>query len=83
MDSQNIKRPWDYQKYYHTFTEGLICLDGRGNPIPLSNKLGIHIEAFDPIDVWNSIQKRDKVHTVPTHSNVPSNSTSIEPHTPP
>ena len=63
MDSQNIKGPQYYQKYYHIFTEGLVRMDWRGNPIPLSHTMGTHVEAIDPNDLWNSIQTRNKVHT--------------------
>ena len=58
-------------------------LDGKGNPIPLSHKLGTHVEAMDPIDLWNSIQTWNKVHTVPAHRSGPSSSTDIVQITPP
>ena len=83
MDSQNIKGPQDYHKYDHKSTGGLIWLDGRWNSIPLSHKLGTHVEAIDPIDLWNSIQTRNKVGTVPAHRNGPSNITAIDPNIPP
>ena len=85
MDSQNLKGPQDYHKFYHTSTEGLIWLDGRGNPIPISHTLGTHIEAVDQNDLWNSIWTRNKVHThaVPAHRSGPSNSTTINSNTHP
>ena len=45
-------------------TKGLVWLDGKGNPIPLSHTLGTHVEAIDPNDLWNSIQTRNNVHTL-------------------
>ena len=60
-----MKGPQDYQRYYHMSTDGLVWLDGKGNPMPHSHTLGTHVEAIDPNDLWNSIQTRNKVHTVP------------------
>ena len=37
MDLHKINRPQDYNKFYHTSSEGLDWLDGKGNPIPLSH----------------------------------------------
>ena len=45
-------------------TGGLVWLDRRGNPIPLSYTLGAHVEATDQNDLWNSIKTRKKVHTL-------------------
>ena len=45
-------------------TEGLVHIDGRGNPIPLALTLGTHVEAIDPNDLLNTIQTRNKVHTL-------------------
>ena len=59
--------------------EGIIWLDGRENPILLLHTLDTHVEAINQIDLWNSIQKRTKVHTLPAHRNDPSISTSIDP----
>ena len=56
MDLHTIMGPKDYHKSYHTSSEGLVWLDGRGNPIPLSHTLGAHVEVIDPNDLWNSIQ---------------------------
>ena len=84
MDLHNIKGPQDYHKFYHTSSEGLVWLDGRGNPIPLSHMLGAHVEAIDPNDLWNLIQTRNKVHkhNIPIHGHSPSNSTTIDSNTP-
>ena len=62
MDLNKIMGPMDYQKFYHTSSEGLVWLDGKGNPIPLSHMLGVHVEPIDPSELWNSIQTRSKVH---------------------
>ena len=35
MDQFKINGPQDYSKYFHTNSEGLVWVDGRGNPIPL------------------------------------------------
>ena len=83
MDSQNIKGCQDYKTYYHMSTEGLVWLDGKGNPILLLHKLGTHVEAMDPFDLWNFIQTQNKKHTVPSHRSGPSNSIVIDPNTPP
>ena len=80
MDLHNITGPQDYHKFYHTFSEGLVWLDGIGNPIPLSLTLGSN-------DLWNSMERRNKVHkhaqTVPAHKGGPSNSSAIDPNKPP
>ena len=62
MDLHKITGPQDYQKFYHTSSEGLVWLDGKGNPIHPSHMLGTHIEAIDPSELWNSIQTWSKVH---------------------
>ena len=84
MDLHNIKEPQDYHKYYHTSSEGLVWLDGRGNLIPLSHTLDAHVEAIDPNDLWNSIKTRNKVHkhNIPVQGHGPSNSTTIDSNTP-
>ena len=84
MDLHKIKGPQDYHKFYHTSSEGLVWLDGKGNPIPLSHMLGGHVEAIDPTDLWNSIQTRNKVHkqNIPVHGHGHANSTTIDSNTP-
>ena len=42
--------------------EGLVWLDKKGNPIPLSQPLDMHVDTNDPSELWNSIEKRNKVH---------------------
>ena len=77
MDPHKITGPQDYQKFYHTSSEGLVWLDGKGNPIPLSHILGVYVEAIDPLELWNSIQTRRKVHkqNITALGHGPTNST--------
>ena len=84
MDLHKIKGPQDYHKFYHTSSEGLVWLDGKGNPIPLSHMPGAHVEAIDLTDLWNTIQTRNKVHKqyIPVHGHGPTNSTTIDSNTP-
>ena len=46
--------------------------------------LGVHVEAIDPTDLWNSIQTRNKVYkqNIPVHGHGPTNSTTIDSNTP-
>ena len=53
MDLQKIKGPKYYHKFYHTSSEGLVCLDGKENPIPLSYMLGVPVKAIDLTELWN------------------------------
>ena len=62
MDQTKILGPQDYQKFFHTSSEGLVWLDKKGNPIPLSQPLDMHVETIDPSELWNSIQMRNRVH---------------------
>ena len=80
MDLHKIKGPQDYHKFYLTSSEGLVWLDGKANPIPLSHMVGAHVEAIDLTDLWNSIQTRNKVHkqNIPVHGHSPTNSTTID-----
>ena len=41
--------PHDYQQFYHTSSEGLLWLDRKANPIPLSHMLDRHVEAIGPL----------------------------------
>ena len=84
MGLHKIKGPQDYQKFYHPSSEGLVWLDGKGNPIPLSHMLGAHVEAIDPTDLWNTIQTRNKVHkqNIPVQGHGPTNSTTFDSNTP-
>ena len=80
MDLHKVKGPQDYHKFYHTSPKGLVWLDRKGNPIPLSHMLGSHVEAIDLTDLWNSIQTRNKVHkqNIPVHGHGLTNSTTID-----
>ena len=84
MDTPKIMGPQDYQRFYHTSLEGLVWLDKKGNPISLSNPLGMHVEAIDPSELWNSIQTQNKVQkqnlTAPGTN--PTNSTTIHANAP-
>ena len=84
MDLDKIMGPQDYQIFYHTSSEGLVWLDWKGNPIPLSHTLGAHVEAIDPSELWNSIQTRSKVHkkNVMTLGHGLLNSTTIDANAP-
>ena len=84
MDLHKINRPQYYNKFYHTSSEDLVWLDGKGNPIPLTHMLGTHIEAINPTELWNLIQTRSKVHrqSIPVIGYGPTNSTAIGPNTP-
>ena len=62
MDQTKILVPQDYQKFFHMSSEGLVWLDKKGNPIPLSQLLDMHVETIDPSELWNSIQMRNRVH---------------------
>ena len=84
MDPHQIMGPQDYQKFYHTSSEVLVWLDGKGNPIPLSHMLFVHVEAIDPLEFWNSIQTRRKVHkhNISALGHGPTNSTTIDTNAP-
>ena len=60
MDLHQINGPQDYNKFYHTSSEDLVQLDGKGNLIPLSYMVGAHVEAINPTELWNLIQTRGK-----------------------
>ena len=76
--------PQDYQKFYHTSSEGLVWVDGKGNPIPLSHMLGMHVEAIEPSELWNLIQMRSKVYkqNITALGLGITNSTTIDANTP-
>ena len=85
MDLHKINGPQDYNKFYQTSSEGLVWWDGKGNPIPVSHILGAHVEAIDQTELWNFIQTSSKVHrqNIPVLGHGPTNSTAIDPNTPP
>ena len=84
MDLHKIKAPQDYQKFYHTSPEGLVWLNGKGNPISLSHMLGTHVGAIHLTDLWNLIQTRSKIHkqNLPVLGHGLNNSTTIVSNTP-
>ena len=84
MENPNIMGPHDYQQFYHTSSKGLVWLDRKGNPIPLSCMLDTQVEAIDPSELWNFIQTRSKVHkqTLTALGNGPTNSTTIDANAP-
>ena len=84
MDTPKIMGPWDYQRFYHTSSEGLVWLDRKGNPIPLSHMLDMHIESIDPSELWNSIEMWSKFHkqNLTALGNGPTNSTTIDANAP-
>ena len=84
MDHKDITGPQDLLKCYHSI-DGLLWLNGKGNPIPLDHSLGTHVSQMDPHDYWNSIKTRSKVHPYITqaHKAGPSNSTALGPNIPP
>ena len=55
MDHKDITGPQDLLKCYHS-KDGLLWLDGKGDPIPLDHSLGTHVSQMDPHDYWNSIK---------------------------
>ena len=59
---------------------GLVWLDKKGNPIPLSQPLDMHVETINPLELWNSIEMQNKVHkqTFVAPSTGPTNSTTID-----
>ena len=84
MDPHKIMGPQDYQKFYHTSSKGLVWLDGNGNPVPLSHMVGVHAQAIQPSELWNSIQMRSKVHrpNITALGHGPTNSTTIDTNAP-
>ena len=84
MDHKDIMGPQDLLKCYHS-KDGLLWLDGKGNPSPLDHSLGTHVSQMDPHNYWNSIKTRSKVHPyIPqAHKAGPSNSTALGPNVSP
>ena len=54
MDQFKINGPKDYSKYFHTNSEGLVWIDGRGNPIPLDMDLSTHVDCKSPVGLMGS-----------------------------
>ena len=46
MSHFNITCPEDYQKYFHVNEQGHVWLDGRNNPIPLTQNLPKRINSY-------------------------------------
>ena len=80
MDNPKISGPKDYQRFYHMSSAGLAWLDKKGNPIPLSQLLDMHVETINPSELWNSIQMQNRAHkqNFVAPSAGPTNSTTID-----
>ena len=78
MDKFKINGPQDLCKYFHTNSEGLVWIDGRGNPIPLDMDLNTHVDCKSPVDLWNNRKTRNGLHSkgLPAQERGPSNSTA-------
>ena len=77
MSHFNITCPEDYQKYFHVNEHGHVWLDGRNNPIPLTQKLTKRINSILPQALWSGRHTRPGVHSkdTPPHKGGPYNST--------
>ena len=67
----------DYQKYFHVNEQGHVWLDGRNNPIPLTQKLTKRINSIPSQTHWSGRHTRSGVHSkdTPPHKGGPHNST--------
>ena len=85
MDQFKINGPQDYSKYFHTNSEGLVWVDGRGNPIPLDMDLSSHVDCKSPDDLWNNRKTRQGLHSkdLPAQGRGPTNSTATIQNIPP
>ena len=85
MDQFKINGPQDYIKCFHTSSEGLVWIDGRGNPIPLDMDLSTHVDYNSPDDLWNNRKTRQGLHSkdLPAQGKEPSNSTATTQNMPP
>ena len=77
MSHFNIICPDDYQKYFHVNDQVHVWLDGRNNPIPLTQKLTKRINSIPPHILWSDRHTRSGVHSkdTPPHKGGPYNST--------
>ena len=77
MSHFNITCPEDYQKYFHVNEQGHVWLDGRNNPIPLTQNLTKRINSIPPQALWSGRHTRSGVHSkdTPPHKGGPYNST--------
>ena len=78
MSHFNITCPEDYQKYFHVNEQGHVWLDGRNNPIPLTQNLTKRINSVPPQALWSGRHTRSGIHSKDTlpHMGGPYNSTS-------
>ena len=72
-----ITCPEYYQKYFHVNEQGHVWLDGRNNPIPLTQELTKRINSMPPHTLWSGRHTRSGVHSkdTPSHKGGPHNST--------
>ena len=77
MSQFNITCPKDYQKYFHVNKQGHVWLDGRNNPIPLTQELTKRINSIPPHTLWSDRHTRSGVHSkdTPPHKSGHHNST--------
>ena len=77
MSHFDITCPEDYQKYFHVNEQGHVWLDGRNNPIPLSQELTTRINSIPPHTLWSGRHTKSGVHSKDTQPNKggPHNST--------
>ena len=85
MDQFKINGPQDYSKYFHTNSEGLVWVDGRGNQIPLNMDLSSHVDSKSPDDLWNNRKTRQGLHSkdLPAQGRGPTNSMATTQNIPP
>ena len=85
MDQFKINGPQDYSKYFHTNSEGLVWVDGRGNPIPLDVDLSSHVDCKSPDDLWNNRKTRQGLCSkdLPAQGRGPTNSMATTQNIPP
>ena len=78
MDLFKINGPQDYCKYFHTNSEGLVWIHGRGNPIPLDMDLSTRVDCKSPENLWNNRKTRQGLHSedLTAQGRGPSNSTA-------
>ena len=78
MEQFKINGPQDYCKYFHTYSEGLVWIDGKGNPIPLDMDVSTHVGCKRPEDMWTNRKTRQGLHSKDLHAQGrgPSNSTA-------
>ena len=77
MSHFNITCPEDYQKYFHVSEQGYVWLDGKNNPILLTQNLTKRINSIPPHTLWSGRHTRSGVHSkdTPPHKGGPYNST--------